>query len=408
MNKIVKIHLILATIFSINCNSWSTNLNKDINSINEANLNNNINTSEVDLNNINVDKLSSEQCEKIFNEKSEQFQENLNKVYITFCNSHIKLCNLIYEEHSKLIEEFLDKYSRYDNKYITISNKNISSFERIADLIDYKNELNIGDRIKCTQLLQDIRNKAYYYIQQYIIMCGEKENDIIQQVENIKENRTNSEKIRKEYCISEIEKCYKDNPKIYFSFFKRVRQPFSITDPYMLIGAISRHFDNFHENFEFLSDIEELLQKIINYDIIPFDERNNRKIDLRYFDSYEAPSGFKSKAVGFKYYNLTDNFRYMLFKITKYHWDFNHLKWKQQDKTFEQKLLLLCSNKRYINNYIKEVIDTLDTKKIAVLHKDGEYVSKVLKVTQSLKKSLENIEHDAKQNVNKRRKKMRY
>lgn len=397
MNKILKIHLILATILSISCNSWSTNPNNNINSINETNINNNI--SEINLNNIDVNQMSNEQCDKIFNTKCEQFKNNTNTLFIMLCNSLIKIYNIIYEQHNTLINEFLDKYSKYDNKYITINSSNIAYFKNINNLLVGKNKLEIGSKVKWTKLLQDMRNEVYNYMQQYIMNFNTKENDIINQCKKMKEIVTNSKRIGTDFTKmrynynSEIRKCY-DKKEILNSFVW-----IGFTGEQENLGnceTISQVFYNLQNHFLFLSNIEEILETIINYDIIPYNERNNMKIDLRYFDSYKAPSGFKSKAVGFKYYyNLTDNFIDMLFKISKCYWYFNNLKEKQHAETFEQKLLSLCLEKRNINDYIKEVIDTLDTKKIAVQHKDGKYVSKVLKITKKLKRSLENIVQNA-------------
>ena len=87
MNKIVKIHLILATIFSISCNSWSTNPNGNINKIDyyyDLNKNNSYkNISRTTYVNV-AKRMSYEQCQTIFNEKYTQLQNEINTAHSAF------------------------------------------------------------------------------------------------------------------------------------------------------------------------------------------------------------------------------------------------------------------------------------------------------------------------------------
>ena len=106
MNKIVKIYLIFATIFSISCNSWSANLNNNINKINS---NNDINIEQ--FNYEQIEQLSGEQCRVIFREKFKKFYDKVKRCYKLFSDTYNEFYNLNYKYNKELITKFLKKYS---------------------------------------------------------------------------------------------------------------------------------------------------------------------------------------------------------------------------------------------------------------------------------------------------------
>lgn len=394
MNKIVKIHLILATIFSISCNSWSTNPNGNINKIdyyydlNKINSYKNISRTTY----VNVAKrMSYEQCQTIFNEKYTQLQNEINTAHSAFFAAFKEFYNAEYEYNSKVINDFLKKYSKYDNKYIIIEDNNL------RNLLGYK----IGDKIQYTELLQHVRSKVNYYMQLYLANVNKAE-----YISNLKEIYTNLYSI-----YSGILKYIKNNcnNNMYVGMYEEIIYDCENYNDFNneTIDAVTRNYTTILHG---ITIIERILQVTINNDIIKSDTNKiklqslyDSMFDMKniFEDDYIEKVGFKSRLVNHYYDNSNgvlgnhwiDLYRNIYVMNDNIYYSFYDLKRTKYTYDDDSKLSLfnLIKFEKEFSNYIREITKTLHIKMVPVTHGNAQYIHRVSKATQALKKSLENI-----------------
>ena len=188
MNKMVKIHLILATIFSISCNSWCTNQNNKINRINVEQ---------------SHDRFS------LYKQLKEIHKKN-NSIIKIFFNAYGKFYDLNYKYNNKIINSLLDKYAEYNNTYVKINDK----YKDTATLLGYKP----GQEVQLTKLLQDLKEKMNYYFRR-ILEINNTEQNTSELYVIIKENIVNYLKCFDMALHMGEDKDYKNIKEVFSDYF---------------------------------------------------------------------------------------------------------------------------------------------------------------------------------------------